>query len=138
MDTVKINIDEREVEATPDKTVIQAALESGIQIPHYCYHPKLSIAGNCRMCPKTFCGQCTPCREGCHWLQKVFGRIENGAATEGDVELILSVSNRIMGKTICPFGDAAAMPAGAFINKFRDEFEQHIKEKRCTVANGSA
>ncbi len=50
MDTVKINIDEREVEATPDKTVIQAALESGIQIPHYCYHPKLSIAGNCRMC----------------------------------------------------------------------------------------
>ncbi len=84
------------------------------------------------------CGQCTPCREGCHWLEKVFWRIENGEATEGDLELILSISDRIMGKTICPFGDAAAMPAEAFIKKFRDEFEQHIKEKRCTVANGSA
>ncbi len=50
MDTVKINIDGRELEATKDKTVIQAALESGMTIPHYCYHPKLSIAGNCRMC----------------------------------------------------------------------------------------
>ena len=50
MDTAKINIDGREVEATKDKTVIQAALESGVNIPHYCYHPKLSIAGNCRMC----------------------------------------------------------------------------------------
>jgi NADH-quinone oxidoreductase subunit F len=84
------------------------------------------------------CGQCTPCREGCHWLQKVFWRIESGAATDGDLELILSVSDRIMGNTICPFGDAAAMPAAAFIKKFRDEFEQHIKEKKCTVANGSA
>ncbi len=50
MDTVKINIDDREIEAAKDKTVIQAALEAGIQIPNYCYHPKLSIAGNCRMC----------------------------------------------------------------------------------------
>jgi len=50
MDTAKINIDGQEIEATKDKTVIEAALESGINIPHYCYHPKLSIAGNCRMC----------------------------------------------------------------------------------------
>ncbi len=80
------------------------------------------------------CGQCSPCREGCHWMQKVFMRIEDGKAEEGDLDLILSVSNRIMGRTICPLGDAAAMPAGAFIKKFRDEFEQHIKQKRCTVA----
>jgi NADH-quinone oxidoreductase subunit F len=85
------------------------------------------------------CGQCTPCREGCHWLQKVFWRIESGVATDGDLDLILSVSDRIMGKTICPFGDAAAMPAGAFIKKYRDEFEEHIKGKRCTVTpNGRA
>ena len=50
MDTAKINIDGQEIEAIKDKTVIEAALESGINIPHYCYHPKLSIAGNCRMC----------------------------------------------------------------------------------------
>jgi NADH-quinone oxidoreductase subunit G len=50
MDPVKLIIDEREVEATAGQTVIQAAEEAGISIPHYCYHPKLSIAGNCRMC----------------------------------------------------------------------------------------
>jgi NADH-quinone oxidoreductase subunit F len=49
------------------------------------------------------------------------------------LDLILNISGNIMGNTICPFGDAAAMPAGAFIRKFRDEFEAHISEKRCTV-----
>jgi len=50
MDPVKLTIDGREVATTKGKTVIQAAAEAGIAIPHYCYHPKLSIAGNCRMC----------------------------------------------------------------------------------------
>jgi NADH-quinone oxidoreductase subunit G len=50
MDPVKITIDGKEVVTTKGKTVIQAAAEVGISIPHYCYHPKLSIAGNCRMC----------------------------------------------------------------------------------------
>ena len=50
MDTVKITIDGREIETTKEKTVIQAAADAGISIPYYCYHPKLSIAGNCRMC----------------------------------------------------------------------------------------
>ncbi|MFQ5540318.1 MAG: 2Fe-2S iron-sulfur cluster-binding protein, partial [Candidatus Binatia bacterium] len=50
MDTVKITIDAREIETTKEKTVIQAAADAGISIPHYCYHPKLSIAGNCRIC----------------------------------------------------------------------------------------
>ena len=50
MDPVKIIIDGKEVVTTKGKTVIQAAAEAGVAIPHYCYHPKLSIAGNCRMC----------------------------------------------------------------------------------------
>jgi NADH-quinone oxidoreductase subunit G len=50
MDSVKVTIDGREATATRGKTVIQAAADEGISIPHYCYHPKLSIAGNCRMC----------------------------------------------------------------------------------------
>ncbi|OGQ80581.1 MAG: hypothetical protein A3F90_02020 [Deltaproteobacteria bacterium RIFCSPLOWO2_12_FULL_60_19] len=50
MDPVKLTIDGREVAATKGQTVIQAAAEAGISIPHYCYHPKLAIAGNCRMC----------------------------------------------------------------------------------------
>jgi NADH-quinone oxidoreductase subunit F len=79
------------------------------------------------------CGQCSPCREGCHWMEKIFHRIEHGRGEEGDLELILNVSGNIMGNTICPFGDAAAMPAAAFIKKYRDEFEEHIAQKRCTI-----
>jgi NADH-quinone oxidoreductase subunit F len=80
------------------------------------------------------CGQCTPCREGCHWMEKIFNRVEQGEGKPGDLDLVLSVSGNIMGNTICPFGDAAAMPAAAFIKKFRDEFDRHIAEKRCTVS----
>ncbi len=79
------------------------------------------------------CGQCTPCREGCHWMQKIFWRIENGQGNEKDLDLVSSVSRHIMGNTICPLGDAAAMPAAAFIKKFRDEFEYHIVHKKCMV-----
>jgi NADH-quinone oxidoreductase subunit F len=82
------------------------------------------------------CGQCSPCREGCHWMEKIFHRIEQGDGRSGDLDLILNVSGNIMGNTICPFGDAAAMPAGAFIRKYREEFEAHIAEKRCTVTTG--
>jgi NADH-quinone oxidoreductase subunit F len=81
------------------------------------------------------CGQCSPCREGCHWMEKIFWRIENGRGEKGDLDLILSVSGNITGNTICPFGDAAAMPAAAFIKKYRDEFEAHISEKRCVVSS---
>jgi NADH-quinone oxidoreductase subunit F len=81
------------------------------------------------------CGQCSPCREGCHWMEKIFHRIEHGEGREGDLDLILNVSGNIMGNTICPFGDAAAMPAGAFIRKYREEFEAHIAQKRCTVTH---
>jgi NADH-quinone oxidoreductase subunit F len=79
------------------------------------------------------CGQCSPCREGCHWMEKIFARIEKGEADSGDLDLILNISGNIMGRTICPFGDAAAMPAAAFIKKYRDEFEEHITEKRCPL-----
>ena len=79
------------------------------------------------------CGQCSPCREGCHWMEKIFHRIEQGEGEEDDLDLILNVSGNIMGNTICPFGDAAAMPAAAFIKKYREEFEAHIVQKRCTL-----
>ncbi|MGH7824350.1 MAG: molybdopterin-dependent oxidoreductase [Candidatus Binatia bacterium] len=50
MDPIKIVIDGKEVVTAKGKTVIQAAADAGFAIPYYCYHPKLSIAGNCRMC----------------------------------------------------------------------------------------
>lgn len=80
------------------------------------------------------CGQCSPCREGCHWMEKIFHRIEKGEGESGDLDLILNVSSNIMGNTICPFGDAAAMPAAAFIRKYRQEFDEHIAQKKCTVS----
>jgi NADH-quinone oxidoreductase subunit F len=83
------------------------------------------------------CGQCSPCREGCHWMEKIFLGIENGTGDKGDLDLILNISGNIMGNTICPFGDAAAMPAAAFISKYRDEFEEHIAAKRCTLRKES-
>ncbi len=79
------------------------------------------------------CGQCTPCREGCHWMEKIFHRIENGQGTMKDLDLILNVSGNIIGNTICPFGDAAAMPAAAFIKKYRAEFEAHVKQQKCVT-----
>jgi NADH-quinone oxidoreductase subunit F len=84
------------------------------------------------------CGQCSPCREGCHWMEKIFWRIENGEGREEDLDLVLSISGNIQGNTICPFGDAASWPAAAFIKKYRDEFEQHIAEKRCPLEGWNA
>jgi NADH-quinone oxidoreductase subunit F len=84
------------------------------------------------------CGQCTPCREGCHWIDKILNRIEHGAGKPGDLEMILSVSGNIGGNTICPFGDAASWPPAAFIKKFRGEFEEHIAAGRCTMTQKAA
>jgi NADH-quinone oxidoreductase subunit F len=77
------------------------------------------------------CGQCSPCREGCHWMEKIFRRIEHGEGRAGDLDLIQSISGNIAGNTICPFGDAASWPAAAFIKKYREEFEEHIATKGC-------
>jgi NADH-quinone oxidoreductase subunit F len=66
-------------------------------------------------------------------MEKIFHRIEQGEGDPADLDLILNISGNIMGNTICPFGDAAAMPAAAFVKKFRDEFDAHIVEKKCTV-----
>lgn len=79
------------------------------------------------------CGQCSPCREGCHWMEKIFARVEKGEGDQDDLDLILNISGNIMGRTICPFGDAAAMPAAAFIKKFRDEFDEHITRRQCPL-----
>jgi NADH-quinone oxidoreductase subunit G len=56
----KITIDGRALEFKPGQTVIQAALDAGIEVPHYCYHPGLSIAGNCRICMVELVGSAKP------------------------------------------------------------------------------
>ena len=79
------------------------------------------------------CGQCTPCREGTGWLYRIINRIEHGKGRAEDVDLLLSLSDNIQGRTICALGDAAAMPVRSFVNHFRSEFEHHITHKRCLV-----
>ena len=78
------------------------------------------------------CGKCTPCREGCDWLFKLLGKIERGDGQMRDLDLLLSVANNITGKSLCAFGDAAATPVLSSIAQFRDEFEAHIRDGRCT------
>lgn len=74
------------------------------------------------------CGQCTPCREGGHWIEKIFTRVSTGGGLAGDMELVESVANQIEGHTICAFGEALAWPAKAFIKKFPEEFKERISE----------
>ena len=74
------------------------------------------------------CGQCSPCREGTGWMEKVLHRIEYGHGKLRDIDLLVEVSKKIEGNTICPLGDAAAWPVASAIRHFREEFEWHIKE----------
>ena len=80
------------------------------------------------------CGQCTPCREGTGWLSRVVNRIENGQGRQEDIDLLLNVSKKIEGRTICGLGDAAAMPVSGAIKYFRDEFQYHVDHKKCMVS----
>ncbi len=82
------------------------------------------------------CGQCTPCREGTGWLERVVESIEHGNGRPGDCDLLLSAAGQIQGNTICALGDAAAMPVQSFVTKFRADFERHIAEGRCPHAHG--
>ena len=79
------------------------------------------------------CGQCTPCREGTGWLSRVVHRIEHGQGRQEDLDMLDDVANKIMGRTICALGDAAAMPVASFIKHFRDEFQYHIDHGKCLV-----
>ena len=74
------------------------------------------------------CGQCTPCREGGHWIEKIFNRIGRGSGLPGDLKLVESACSQIAGHTICAFGEALSWPAQAFIRKFPEEFRARIEE----------
>jgi len=72
------------------------------------------------------CGQCSPCREGTGWMEKILKKIDSGKGTHDDIDLLWDIQRKIEGNTICPLGDAAAWPVAAAIRHFRDEFEWHI------------
>ncbi|MBI3239184.1 MAG: NADH-quinone oxidoreductase subunit NuoF [Flavobacteriia bacterium] len=72
------------------------------------------------------CGQCSPCREGTGWMEKVLHRLEYGHGNLRDIDLLAEINKKIEGNTICPLGDAAAWPVAAAIRHFREEFEWHV------------
>ncbi len=72
------------------------------------------------------CGQCSPCREGTGWMEKILKNIDTGKGKMSDIDLLWDIQRKIEGNTICPLGDAAAWPVAAAIRHFRDEFEWHV------------
>ncbi len=84
------------------------------------------------------CGQCSPCREGTGWIFKIIDRILKGEGRPQDLDNLLSIGGAMEGRTICVFADAAAWPVQSYITKFREEFEFHIREKRCNLSAGAA
>ncbi len=84
------------------------------------------------------CGKCTPCREGTRWMVQLLEKIEEGRAASSELDLLLDVCDRILGKCLCPLGDAAAMPIASYIDKFRDEFREHIETGGCPYGGASS
>jgi NADH-quinone oxidoreductase subunit F len=76
------------------------------------------------------CGQCSPCREGTGWMEKILQKFINGTANESDVDLLWDIQSKIEGKTICPLGEAAAWPVAAAIRHFKQEFIDVAKKKK--------
>ena len=75
------------------------------------------------------CGQCTPCREGTGWLEKVARRVAHGQGKPSDLDLLASIAHGIAGNTICALGDAAAWPMLGFLTKYRADFEAAIQRR---------
>jgi NADH-quinone oxidoreductase subunit F len=82
------------------------------------------------------CGQCTPCREGTGWLEKLLIRVDEGRGTPGDLLTLDTVASGMIGNTICVLADAAAMPVQSFLKKFGNEFEAHVRLGGCDLEEG--
>jgi len=83
------------------------------------------------------CGQCTPCREGCHWMEKIFARIKSGEGTPADLDLLERLFTNIEGRTICALADAAVWPLRSIIRKFRPEFLARMSPEALASASSS-
>jgi NADH-quinone oxidoreductase subunit F len=77
------------------------------------------------------CGKCTPCREGTYWMVQILTGLENGAGSDDDLDKLLDISDNIVGRSFCPFGDTAVSPAVSSIKYFRDEYLEHRKRGGC-------
>ena len=88
--------------------------------------PVLAMHNLMRFYRHESCGQCTPCREGCGWIERILNKVIGGTATMAELGQLAEIPSSMSGNTICAFGDGAAMPAMAFVRKFRKEIEDYI------------
>lgn len=79
------------------------------------------------------CGQCTPCREGTHWISRILERFETGGGRPEDIEVLKSLKVQMAGTTICVLSDASLGYIQSAIKYFPEEFEAHIRGKCCGV-----
>jgi NADH-quinone oxidoreductase subunit F len=84
------------------------------------------------------CGKCTPCREGTRWMTQLLRKLEDGRAEQSELDLLLSVADRVLGKCLCALGDFAAGPVVEYVRAFRDEFQRHIDEGSCPFGGESS
>ena len=88
------------------------------------------LYSTCRFFEHESCGQCTPCREGTGWMQKIVDRVRRGQGRHEDLKILEQVSDEMgimPGTTICGLADGAGWPVKTAIRKFRPEFEQYVK-----------
>ncbi|MFC7960146.1 NADH-quinone oxidoreductase subunit NuoF [Rhodococcoides kroppenstedtii] len=77
------------------------------------------------------CGKCTPCREGTYWLVQILARMEEGTASEDDLQKLLDVADSILGKSFCALGDGASSPIVSSVRFFREEYLEHVRGGGC-------
>jgi NADH-quinone oxidoreductase subunit F len=81
------------------------------------------------------CGWCTPCREGLPWAPRILDAIENGQGEPDDLERLRMLGDSLwLGKTYCALAPGAVEPLRSGLKIFREDFERHIREKKCTYS----
>jgi NADH-quinone oxidoreductase subunit F len=88
--------------------------------------PVLALHNLMRFYKHESCGQCTPCREGCGWIERILDKLVQGTGSMEELDQIHRIASDITGNTICAFGDGAAMPALSFVRKYRKHFEDYV------------
>jgi NADH-quinone oxidoreductase subunit F len=84
------------------------------------------------------CGKCTPCREGTRWMVQLLRKIEDGEASQDELDVLLNVCDRILGNCLCPLGDAAAMPVASYVARFKEEYQRHVDQGACPFGGESS
>jgi NADH-quinone oxidoreductase subunit F len=82
------------------------------------------------------CGKCSPCREGTWWVERILHRLENGEGRMEDLGLLGEIGDNMLFKSFCALADGAVSPISSSLTYFRDEYEAHVRERRCPFSDG--